>query len=66
MPIDQPRVRQHLAAFDFASLFVEELGWDHHRGVLPVQVSGEMYTLDAIAQKRGMAAYVCQCVSIPP
>lgn len=28
MPIDTRRTRQHLAEFDFPTLFTEELGWD--------------------------------------
>jgi hypothetical protein len=66
MQLDPAHVRRYLGSFDFAPLFTEELGWDHHRGTLPVEVEAETFSLEAIAQKRGMAAYVCRCTSIPP
>jgi len=66
MQLDQARVRRYLKAFDFVPLFIEELGWDHHRGSLPVEIKEETFTLKGVAQKRGMVAYMCQCASIPP
>jgi len=55
--IDQ--MRSALQHFDFKDLFVEELGWDHHSGLLDVHVNGVTYRLKGIAQKRGMAVYLC-------
>jgi len=55
--IDQ--VRNALQHFDFKTLFVEDLGWDHHSGVLDVQLDGVEYQLRGIAHKRGMAVYLC-------
>ncbi|MBI2864012.1 MAG: Eco57I restriction-modification methylase domain-containing protein [Chloroflexi bacterium] len=57
--IDAARVRRYLRDFDLRSLFVEELGWDHHTQRLEVQVDGESFTLAAIAHKRGMVVFLC-------
>ena len=65
MQLNRKQIRRHLQAFDFTPLFIEELGWDHHRGTLQVHVEGETYPLEAIAQKRGMVAYVCRCEPLP-
>jgi hypothetical protein len=59
MPLDSARVGQLLRAFDFETLFIEELGWDRCRASLPVEVEGAIYTLRAIAEKRGVVAYEC-------
>src|SRR5437016_1409499 len=60
MPVDHARMRQHLKAFNLKELFVEELGWDRHGPrPLEVRVDGSNYTLHALAEKRGMVAYLC-------
>ena len=59
MPLDVNRTRQYLKDFNFKSLFVEELGWDHHTSRLEVSVDGQSYLLTSIAQKRGMVAFTC-------
>ena len=48
-----------LEQFDFERLFIEELGWDRHGADLSVQLSSVTYTLRAVAEKRGMVAWVC-------
>ncbi len=48
-----------LEHFDFAPLFVDELGWERHSAALSVEVAGSSYSLTAIAQKRGMVAWFC-------
>ncbi|MGD0089369.1 MAG: transposase [Planctomycetota bacterium] len=58
MQLNLARVRQCLKDFDFAKLFVEELGWDCYSTVLDVAVENRTYTLAPAAQKRGMVAYV--------
>ncbi len=61
MTLDTARIRQHLKAFDFKALFIEELGWDRYKAQpLPVPVDGSMYSLQAQAEKRGMVIFVCQ------
>lgn len=49
-----------LEQFDFEKLFIEELGWDRHSANLPVEISDTSFALKAVAEKRGMVAWVCQ------
>ena len=55
MPLDVTRARQYLRDFNLKALFIEELGWDHHDFHLEVSVDGHPFTLEAIAQKRGLS-----------
>jgi hypothetical protein len=55
--LDRKKVRHHLEKFDLRSLFVEELGWDHGGENTEVTVAGRLFSLRAIAHKRGMVAY---------
>lgn len=57
MPLDVARTRQLLKNFDFDTLFIQELGWDHHDQHIDITVDGETYALAAIAEKRGMVAF---------
>ena len=57
--MNNAKVRNHLQAFDFKPLFIEELGWDRHNQSIVVEVGGETYSLAAVAEKRGMIAFVC-------
>ncbi len=58
VPIEQ--LRPHLHAFDFPTLFVEGLGWDHYRSApLSVRVNERDYTLSPIAEKADFAVYEC-------
>ncbi len=59
MALDLARIRRCLKDCDLATLFTQELGWDHHHSNLQVTVEGLEYTLPAIAQKRGMVSYQC-------
>jgi hypothetical protein len=49
-----------LERFDFATLFVNELGWDRHSAALSIEILGTPYALKAIAEKRGMVAWHCE------
>lgn len=49
---------QHLLKFDFIRLF-NELGWDQLRVGLEKEVSGQLYTLQPIAIKRGVQVLRC-------
>ncbi len=60
MTLNIPRVRQYLAAFDFETLFIEELGWDRHAADLELTVSGQRYPLHAFAEKRGVQVFECR------
>ncbi|HDH34464.1 MAG TPA: SAM-dependent methyltransferase, partial [Nitrospirae bacterium] len=59
MPLDINPSRKHLKEFNFEPLFIEELGWDHYDKELVVSFAGKSFTLSAIAEKRGMAAFRC-------
>jgi len=60
MPLDAAIARDHLRNFRFDQLFIEEMGWDRHRSVLAVEVDGTIYTLNALAEKRGLVVYHCE------
>lgn len=59
MQVDLDRTRRRLKDFDFRRLFIEELGWDRHAASLDVPVNDETFALAAVAQKRGMVAFIC-------
>ena len=58
--MNKDAARKHLRQFDFKGLFLNELGWDDHNEALPLAVDEATVTLKAVAQKRGMVAYVCR------
>jgi len=60
MPPKVSAIRQHLRAFDFKKLFIEELGWDHHKARLDIVVEGQTSILNAVAQKRGFQVFACE------
>lgn len=59
MTFNRERARQLLKEHQFQTLFLEELGWDHHRQQVSVDIEGVPYTLTAVAQKRGLVVFVC-------
>ena len=61
MPIDITQIKQCIRQFDFERLFIEELGWDHHKSSLDIIVDDVTFQLSAIAHKRGMVSYLCFC-----
>ena len=60
MRLNSERTRKLLQRFDFKTLFVEELGWDHYISTLDVPVDGRNFALSAIAEKRGMVVFICE------
>lgn len=58
MHCDSDQVRHLLKTSNFKSLFVEQLGWDHHSATIEAVVNGQAYKLAAIAQKRGVVVFV--------
>jgi hypothetical protein len=65
--LDVNKTREYLKDFHFKPLFIEELGWDHYTARLEIPIDGRVFSLTAIAQKRGMVAYHCasldgQCI----
>ena len=60
MPASIEELRPYLQAFDFQSLFVEGLGWNHYATEsFVVRVKEQDYTLKPIAEKAGFAVYEC-------
>ena len=57
MKVDIAAIRKYLKAFDFKTLFVEELGWERYDIPVEILCDGLKVTLYAVAQKRGMVAY---------
>src|SRR5689334_21790262 len=62
MAVDTHNIRKHVHAFDFPTLFTEELGWDNYRLNQPIVVDGQTYQLNAAAEKRGMVAFLSSCI----
>ena len=59
MAVNLDRMRQCLNQFDFHQLFIEELGWNRHDVRLEIPVDGRTFTLSAVAEKCGLAAFDC-------
>jgi hypothetical protein len=57
--MNKANARSLLRQFNFKDLFLNELGWDDHHGTLPLKVYEDTVILIAVAEKRGMAAYLC-------
>ncbi len=64
MAIDRPRATIHLKAFDFAKLFIEELGWDRPSSRQPeiVDAEGQQFVLAPVADKRGVRIFHCPAI----
>jgi hypothetical protein len=64
MAIDRGQATIHLRAFDFAKLFIEELGWDRPQSRQPEQIEagGAQYALTPVADKRGVRIFHCDAV----
>jgi hypothetical protein len=60
MALSIARVRHYLREFALEKLFIDELGWDRHAARLSVQVDGQTYTLNTMAEKRGVQVFQCQ------
>ena len=63
MDFNAGNARTLLEQFDFPKLFIEELGWDRHSADLSIPISGTTFALRAVAEKRGMVAWVCEAAS---
>ena len=53
------RLRNHLHAFDFPRLFIEELGWSRPNGFKPVTIehSGQVWSAQPIAELSGVVVF---------
>ncbi|MFM6038543.1 MAG: Eco57I restriction-modification methylase domain-containing protein, partial [Sphaerospermopsis kisseleviana] len=68
MKFNRNQVKKYLQLSDFTSLFIEELGWDY-ADISPIYLAVDeenstleytlKYTLEAVAQKRGLIVYHC-------
>lgn len=63
MDFNAENARTLLGKFEFAKLFIDELGWDRHGANLSVSIAGTTFGLQAVAEKRGMVAWVCEAPS---
>ena len=64
MTLDVARARPLLKAGELRNLFIDELGWDNHDAKVMVQATdGRQQPIQALAQKRGMVAYLCPAAS---
>ena len=64
MQINRDRTRQLLKDFEFETLLIDELGWDRHSGEVATEIreagaDESEYLLTAIAEKRGLAVFLC-------
>ena len=59
MTLSVARLRHYLQEFQLETLFLDELGWDHHSAQLTVSVDGRTYVLRGLAQKRGVQILLC-------
>jgi hypothetical protein len=59
MAVDFTRMREHLQQFDFARLFVEDLGWSQPsvHDTIELTVKGERYTRRQLSQLAGVAVF---------
>lgn len=60
MPLNFEHTRTLLQAFDFKTLFIEELGWDRYKTDLDVSVDSQNFKLSSISEKRGMVVFLCE------
>ena len=59
MKLDLTKSRRYLREFDFKTFFIEELGWDHYRSHLEIDIDNKSFQLEGIAEKRGMGVFLC-------
>jgi hypothetical protein len=64
MAIDKARASIHLKAFDFAKLFIDELGWDRPGSRQPeaIEAGGTQFALAPVADKRGVRIFHCNAI----
>lgn len=55
-----PTRRKLLDDCDLETLFIEHLGWDHHKAKIAVLVGDHAFALQGLAEKRSFAAFVCE------
>lgn len=63
MDFSAANAKKLLEGFEFSKLFIDELGWDRHTVELRVEVPSGTFVLRAVAQKRGMVAWICEALN---
>ncbi len=53
-------IRRCLSEFDFSELFTQHLLWDGFRAKHALEIAGHFYEVEGVAEKRGVAAFLCQ------
>jgi hypothetical protein len=53
-------IRECLSGFRFKELFTEHLLWDSSKGSYAIEAGESVYEVQAIADKKGLVALVCQ------
>ncbi len=59
MPFNIAEARKDLQAYNLNTLFRERLGWDRANQTVEIDVNREYFQLTMVAQKRGLAAFIC-------
>ncbi len=60
MQADTDQLRPYLHSFDFRSLLVEGLGWNHYEAEsVRISLDGHDYALEPVAEKASFVVYVC-------
>ena len=60
MPINRSIVVEHLKAYDFRKMFIEEIGWDYPTsGPVQIDLKKNSYHLEPVAEKRGVHVFTC-------
>ena len=52
-------VRKYLKEFDLKKLFIEELGWNDYSQDITIKISDGIFNLKGVAEKCGMAVFLC-------
>src|SRR5262245_9641210 len=58
MTLNIPQTRQVLRNFDFKTLFIDLLGWDHYSAPQEITLDEKRFSLRAIAEKHGVVAFL--------
>ncbi|MBA3532828.1 MAG: SAM-dependent methyltransferase, partial [Ardenticatenales bacterium] len=66
MTLNRNRARILLQEANFRDLFIEELGWDRFGEQVQSRVEQEHFMLQGVAEKRGVAVFVCKVAGEMP
>lgn len=63
MALDITQGRRALKDFDFGTIFIDHLGWDHAAITTEIALDDRIFALKAVAEKRGMVVFACEVQS---